>query len=157
MYHYPFEIFDKKGGETMKITIPEQIGGELRKLMGPCKATLEKIIIGKSKVNQPKATFLYTITEEMDCVQEGEASAIGEKVLETFSLQPQAIFKLNSVYKAATGEYLPQGDYDETQIGEMLTEALTGSEWNLALELQVPTDGSSTEERTTVVKREFIG
>jgi hypothetical protein len=93
----------------------------------------------------------------MDCVKEGEPSAIGESVLETFSLQPQAIFRLNDVYKEVTGERLPQGDYSEEDIEQMLNEALTGSEWNLALELQVPQDGSSTEERTTVVKREFAG
>lgn len=141
----------------MRITIPEQIGGELRKLEGPCKAILEKVMIGESKTRNPKATFRYTITEEMDCIKEGEASAIGESVLETFSLQPQAIFRLNDVYKEVTGERLPQGDYGPEEIELMLNESLVGSEWNLALELQIPTDGSSTEERTTVVKREFVG
>ena len=141
----------------MRITIPEQIGGELRKLEGPCEAILEKVMIGESKTRNPKATFRYTITEEMDCIKEGEASAIGESVLETFSLQPQAIFRLNDVYKEVTGERLPQGDYGPEEIELMLNESLVGSEWNLALELQIPTDGSSTEERTTVVKREFVG
>lgn len=141
----------------MKISVPENIGGELRKLEGPAKATLEKIILGKSKKDQPKATFRYIITEEMDCVKEGEATAIGETVLETYSLQPQAIFNLNSVYKEVTGERLPQGDYNEQDFEVMLNEALTGTEWSLLLELQIPADGSSTVERTQVVKKEFVG
>ncbi len=141
----------------MKITIPENIGGELRKLEGPCKATLDKVMLGTSKQNQPKATFRYVITEEMACVKEGEPSSIGENVLESYSLQPQAIFNLNNVYKEVTGERLPQGDFSKEEFESMLNENLAGSEWTLLLELQTPTDGSSTEERTQVVKKEYIG
>jgi hypothetical protein len=143
--------------EKMRISVPESIGGELRKLSGPAKATLEKVILGKSKANQPKATFRYVITEEMTCIKEGEATAIGEALLETYSLQPQAMFRLNDVYKELTGERLPQGDYSQEDFEVMLNEALTGSEWALILELKVPEDGSSTEERTTVVSKELIG
>ena len=141
----------------MKITIPESIGGELRKLEGPCKVVLDKIMLGESKTRNPKATFRYTITEEMNCIKEGEPSAIGENVLETFSLQPQALFRLNDVYKAVVGEKLPQGDYTDKDLEELLNESLTGSEWALVLELKIPEDGSSTEERTTIVKKEFVG
>jgi len=140
----------------MRIIVPEDIGGELRKLKGPCKATLDKIIIGKSKANQPKATFRYVITDDSQLkIPEGQPSAVGETVLETFSLQPQALFRLNDPYKTVTGERLPQGDFSHEEFEGTLNDALAGTEWNLMLELQVPTDGSSTEERTNVVAREL--
>jgi len=140
----------------MRIIVPEDIGGELRKLEGPCRATLDKIIIGKSKANQPKATFRYVITDDSQLkIPEGQPSAVGETVLETFSLQPQAMFRLNDLYKAALGERLPQGDFSLEEFEAALNDALAGTEWNLMLELQVPTDGSSTEERTNVVAREL--
>jgi len=140
----------------MRIIVPEDIGGELRKLKGPCKATLDKIIIGKSKANQPKATFRYVITDDSQLkIPEGQPSAIGETVLETFSLQPQAMFRLNDLYKTVTGERLPQGDFSHEEFEAALNDALAGTEWNLMLKLQVPTDGSSTEERTNVVAREL--
>lgn len=140
----------------MNIIIPENIGSELRVLEGTAHVVLEKIIMGKSKANQPKVTFRYIIDEEMDGYGEdtGVQSAVGEHVLETFSLQPQAIFKLNEVYMQVTGERLPMGEYTEDQFAQMLNEALTGTEFYLSLEAQLPADGSSDKERTVVVKRE---
>lgn len=139
----------------MKISIPENIGNELRLLPpGPAKAVLEKIMLGKSKQGQPKATFKYTITEDLE-VAEGTPSTIGETVLETYSLQPQAIFRLNDVYKTVTGDRLPQGDFSKEEMEQMLNENLTGSEWILMLGNKVPEDGSSTEERTTIITKEL--
>jgi hypothetical protein len=138
----------------MRITIPEEIGSSLRLLPeGVAVATLEKIMIGESKAHQPKATFRYTITEEMEGVPEGEPTTIGEHVLENYSLQPQALWKLNDTYKAVTGDRLPQGDYSPEELLEMLNETLTGTEWNLVLVNQVPADGSSSEPRTTIAKK----
>lgn len=134
----------------MRIIVPEDLGGELRVLNGTCHVILEKISFGKSRKNQPKVTFKYLIDQEM----EGEENTIGEAVLETFSLQPQALFKLNEVYIQVTGERLPMGEFSEEEFTQMLNETLTGREFNLYLEAQIPADGSSTEERTTVVRRE---
>jgi len=143
----------------MKVIVPEEIGGGGLRLLpaGVARATLEKIIMGKSKTGNPKATFRYTITDEMDGVAEGEPSTIGETVLETYSLQSQALFRLNDVYKEVTGERLPQGDFELEEFGEMLNDTLCGTEWDLLLEPQLPADGSSDKERTTVVKSSFVG
>jgi len=141
----------------MKIIVPKDLGGELR-LFPACvvRATLEKVMLGQSRNKQPKATFRYTITEEGEGVKEGEPSAIGEAVLETYSLQEQSMWKINSVYKEVTGERIPQGDFNVEEFEAMLNEALTGTEWDLYVEPQIPQDGSSTEERTTVVKKELV-
>ena len=140
----------------MNIIIPENIGSELRLLEGTAHVVLEKIMMGKSKTGNPKVTFRYIIDEEMEGYGDGTdiPSAIGETVLETFSLQPQAIFKLNEVFMQVKGERLPMGEYTPEQFEEMLNETLTGTEFHLSLEGQIPADGSSDKERTVVVKRE---
>ena len=138
----------------MNIKVPQDIGGELRLLPeGPATAVLEKITLGKSKQQKPKATFKYTVTEEMSGVKEGEPSTIGETVLETYSLQEQSMWKINGTFKEVTGERIPQGDFNEEDFEAMLNEKLTGSEWTLMLEQKVPEDGSSTEPRTTVMSK----
>lgn len=136
----------------MNIVIPDNIPtGELRVLPnGLATAVLEKIILGKSKSGHSKATFRYTITEEMAGAKE---PTVGEVVLETMSLQPQALFNLAGVWKQVTGEKLPMGDYDEKEFEAMLNNTLCGSEWDLMLEAQIPSDGSSTEARTVITKK----
>lgn len=141
----------------MNIVVPEDIGSELRKLEGVARAQIESILPGKSKSGNPKATVKYVITDEMDTIPDGEASAVGETVLETFSLLPKALWKLNALYKDVTGQRIPQGDFSPEDFFEMLIEALVGKEFSLVLELQVPEDGSSTEERTVVTSRTFLG
>ena len=141
----------------MQITVPEDIGGDLRKMEGVGNASLSQIIPGKSKAGKPKATIKWILTDELDGNAEGDASTVGEPVLETFSLQPQALWKLNELYKQATGERIPQGDYDPDSFMSMLEEALVGKEFSLVLELVIPDDGSSTETRTEVTERTYIG
>lgn len=142
----------------MNIKVPEDLGSELRLLPeGPAKAVLEKIMLGKSKKQMPKATFKYTITEEMDGQKDDEPSTVGETVLETYSLQENSMWKINGTFKEVTGERIPQGDFDEKEFEAILNERLTGTEWTLMLEQQVPSDGSSTEPRTTIVSKELIG
>lgn len=140
----------------MKINVPEDVGsGELRLLPpGVVRATLAKIMLGKSKANQPKATFKFILLEDMK-VPFNEPPTTGEVVLDTYSLQPQALFKLNDTYKKVTGERIPQGDFDMVEFEDMLNQSLIGTEWMLQLDNQIPTDGSSTEERTVIVKKEL--
>jgi len=141
----------------MQIVVPEDLGSDLRKLEGIAKAQIDAVMPGKSKAGHPKATVKYIITDEMDGIADGEASTIGEPVLETFSLQPQALWKINGLYKQATGERIPQGDFDLNGFMELLEEALVGKEFSLVLELVIPGDGSSTDERTEVTERTYIG
>lgn len=142
----------------MHIHIPENIGSDLRLLPdGPVVATLELIILGKSKAGKPKLTLKYIVTEDMETLPEGEPTTVGETIIETVSLAENALFGLNNIYKAATGEQLPQGDYSIEEFLEHLNETLTGRDWRLFVEGQVPSDGSSDKPRTTIIAREFIG
>ena len=139
----------------MKIQIPEDIGGELKLLPnGHCTAVLTNMSLGKSKEGNPKATAMYTVTSEMyDDPKEG--STIGEKVLETFSLLPQALFNINGLYKSVTKENIPQGDYDFQEFLQIILEALKGQEFNLILEQDIsPTTG---QPMTKVAERTYAG
>lgn len=134
----------------MRIVIPDVKDSTLRILPpGPAEAVLEKIILGTSNANKPKATFKYTITKEIEG-NDGEPT-IGETVLETYSLQPQALFNLAGVYKMVTKEKLPMGDYDQEEFLEILESALCGSTWKLILETEVPI--GAEEERTVIAKK----
>lgn len=141
----------------MQIHIPEDLGSDLRLLpAGTVEAALEKIIYGTSQKGNPKVTFKYIATSEMEGVEEGEPPTIGETILETFSLMPNALFRLNDVYKAATQERLPQGDFTKEQFLDMLDEALIGHTFRLMLDQQLPSDGSSDKLRTVVIDRILI-
>lgn len=117
----------------MKISIPKDLGGDLKVLPeGPCRAAIEGISLGKSKEDKPKATVRYVCLTEL-YPKDQEETSIGERILETFSLQPQALWRINDLYKEATGDNLPQGDYEDPELQEILEEALKGTEWNLLL------------------------
>ena len=133
----------------MKISIPKDLGGELKTLPeGPCRAVIEGISLGKSKADQPKATVRYICLTELYSKSASETS-IGERVLETFSLQSQALWRINDLYKEGTGESLPQGDYEEAELQELLEGALKGTEWNLLL----GTEEYEGREQTKVQER----
>lgn len=144
-------------GVNMQIIIPEDQGGTLKQLSGTCRGTVQKISMGSSKTNQPKCTFKYTITDDSGLALEDGDSAIGDDVLETFSLQPQAIFSLSDTWKQVTGDKIPLGNYTKEEFQKLLEETFIGTEWDLFLALEVPGDGSSAEERTVVKKKTFVG
>ena len=136
----------------MKISIPKDLGGDLRILPeGTCRAAVEGISLGKSKEGKPKATVRYVCLTELYPKDTPETS-IGERILETFSLQPQALWRINDLYKEATGGNLPQGDYEDPELQEILEEALKGTEWNLLLE----TEEYEGREQTKVQERSKV-
>ena len=136
----------------MKITIPKDLGGDLKILPeGPCRAAIEGISLGKSKEDKPKATVRYVCLTEL-YPKDAQETSIGERILETFSLQPQALWRINDLYKEAAGESLPQGDYEDPQLQEILEEALKGTEWNLLLE----TEEYQGNQQTKVKERSLV-
>ena len=133
----------------MRISIPKDLGGELKILPeGTCRAAIEGISLGKSKADQPKATVRYVCLTEL-YPKDAPESSIGERILETFSLQSQALWRVNDLYKEAIGENLPQGDYEDAELQEILEEALKGTEWNLLL----ATEEYEGREQTKVQER----
>jgi len=140
-----------KGG--MSIHIPEGLGGELKVMTGTTKASLEKLAWGLSQTKQPKVTFMYTVLDELND-DEDQPTTVGERVLETYSLQPQALFKLNDAYKEAKGEGLPVGDYSEEEFHEMIEETFEDTEWKLVLVKGMDDKG---KERTEISAKTFLG
>ena len=121
----------------MRITIPKDLGGELKVLPeGPCRAVIEGVSIGVSKEDNPKATVRYLCLTEL-YPKGGEETSIGERILESFSFLPQAVWRLNDLFKEAVGDSIPQGDYEESELQEILEEGLKGTEWDLVLETEV--------------------
>jgi len=134
----------------MRISIPKDIAGGLKVLPeGPCRAAIEGVSVGKSKEGNPKATVRYVLLTEL-YKPEDQQTSIGERVLETFSLLPQALWNIGSFYKEATGENVPQGDYEDAELQETLEEGLKGTEWDLILETDLSPDGN---EMTKVAER----
>ncbi len=116
----------------MKIVVPKDLGGSLRNdLTGTFEAVIADMFLGESRAKQPKITARYILKSEMEGPHEG--TTIGETVLESFSLQEQAIWKLNDLYKLCAGERLPQGDFDLQEFFEKVKEACVGKEVYLSL------------------------
>ena len=133
----------------MRISIPKDLGGELKVLHeGTCRAAIEGVSLGKSEADQPKATVRYVCLTEL-YPKDAPESSIGERILETFSLQSQALWRINDLYKEGTGENLPQGDYESIELQEILEEGLKGTEWNLLL----GTEEYEGREQTKVQER----
>jgi hypothetical protein len=140
-----------KGGMT--IHIPEGLGGDLKVMVGSTKASLEKLAWGLSQAKQPKVTFMYTVLDELNDDSD-QPTTVGERVLETYSLQPQALFKLNDAYKAVTGEGLPAGDYSEEEFHTLVEETFEDTEWRLVLKKGFDDKG---KERTEIEAKTFLG
>ena len=145
---------------SFRVSVPESMGGELKVLpAGPVFATIEDIFLGESATKNPKATVKYILTSEMDGSKERDFSTIGEVVLESFSLQPQAMWRFNDLFKQATGERLPQGDYDKEEFEVMLKENLVGAEFELILEVGETDKGDPRTEvhsRSKVEKKKKV-
>jgi hypothetical protein len=136
----------------MRIVIPENIGGEIRVLPeGIYDATLDRIIIGKSKEGHPKATVKWIVTSEN--AKDGEQSTIGETILDSYSLQPQALWRINKLYKEFAGIDIPQDDYTAESLLEKLEESLKGVEAKLVCENEInPNTGNPMTKVQQVAK-----
>lgn len=144
----------------MNIKVPENVGGSDLRILPTTKPVYEGVVadmfLGKSGTGNPKVTVKYTITSEYDGPESKDKdfeSTVGATVLETFSLQEQAIWRLNDFFKQVTGDRLPMGDFTEEEFAAMLKENLVGAELTLMLKTEITNKGN---EMTVVEKREFI-
>jgi len=131
----------------MQIHVPEELGGSLRILPEDTyKAVIQDMFLGKSKSGNPKITVKWLIQSEYSGEKdENYISTIGENVLETYSLQPQALWNLNDLYKSITKDRLPMGDYTEEEFLEMLKASLIGA--SMKIRIITDNDRSIVEER----------
>ena len=139
----------------MQIHVPEDLSGDLRLLPeGTYEAAIQDFFLGKSKEGNPKLTCKWVITSEWSesvskttgKVKKGYVTTVGENILDNFSLLPQSLWKLNSLWKAVTGEKLPHGDYDANDLLDKVKSALVGA----AGHIDVYTDDGSGEERSNI-------
>lgn len=138
----------------MKIVVPENMGSDLRVLPeGSYDAEFSDLFLGQSQTQKPKMTVKYVITSEYDGPKtDNFKTTIGEPVIETFSLQPQAMFNLNGLYKAVTDKDIPAREYTDEEFAAFIKEALAGARFKLLL-----TVGSNNgKERTEVSDRKYV-
>jgi len=132
----------------MQIHVPVDLGGDLRLLPDDTyEAAIQDFFLGKSKEGNPKLTCKWVITSEYTGKHgKGYVTTVGENVLDDFSLLPQALWRLNSLYKAITGEKIPHGDYENEGFLELVKSALVGASGHIEL----ITDDGSGEDRSKV-------
>ena len=135
------------------LSVPKDLGGDLPLLEGTCTAALTKMYPGMSQANKPKLTLEFQILESMDGYE--DELVIGSKVLENCSLQPQALWKLNDYFKAATGQDIPAGDYATQEEFMEVINALLETKWKLLLTIGTIVGGSGGE-RTEVKKANYL-
>ena len=116
----------------IKVTVPENIGGELRQLPEDTyTAAIQDIFGGLSKAsNEPKVTVKWVVKTEFSGDHgEDYKSTIGENVLDTYSLQEKAMFRINGLWKQIKGENIPQADYELDEFVNLLKSELVGAEF----------------------------
>lgn len=134
---------------AIKINVPENVGGELRVLPEDTyEVAIQDLFYGISRTSQqPKITIKWVVQSEYSGKHDKDyISTVGENVLEAYSLQPNAIWKLNGLYKTVTGERLPMGDYEPEEFVGMVKDALKGFE----AMADIATDSSSGDERSVI-------
>lgn len=133
------------------ISVPKDLGGDVRSdIEGIGSAQLMALYWGTSKQNKPKVTVEFIMTEDIPDI---DPPTTGEKILEACSLQPQALWKLNSYYKQVAKEDIPSKDYSLEEFKALMEETLIGTEWDL--ELTIGTDDKNnprTQIRTATFK-----
>jgi hypothetical protein len=136
----------------MKYVVPTDIGSSLRVIPPDTyEAEITDIKFGESAQGKPKCTIIFTLKSDFTGLKGDDfQSCIGEKVIDTVSLQPQAMFRINDYFKAATGDRIPANEdgYDKDEFEELINENLIGA--NMAILLE--TDTSQGDERTKVKK-----
>lgn len=127
----------------MNIKVPEEIGGSDLRLLpvtNPLyEAQLSDLFLGKSSTGGPKVTVKFTVTSEYTGPEAKERdfeSTVGATVIDSFSLQEQAIWKLNDLYKTITGDRLPAGESSEEAFLAMLKKGMVGANVNLLLKYE---------------------
>lgn len=141
----------------MRIVIPENLGGDLVVIPSDSyEAEIQDIFLGESASKNPKATVKYIVLTEYTGkkLPEGIETTVGCVLLESFSLQPQAVWKLNGLWKDVKGENLPQGDFSKEEFEAMLKEELIGKAFTLLVD--VKDNPNSGEKMNEVVQRKLI-
>ena len=144
----------------MNIKVPENVGSDALRMLPVTKplytAQLADIFLGKSGTGNPKVTIKFTVTSEYEgpeAKEKGFEPTLGATIIDTYSLQEQAIWRLNDLYKKVTGERIPAGESSEEAFLAMLKKALVGTNFNLLMKVGKTNKG---DERMEIEKMEVL-
>lgn len=115
----------------MQIHVPEDMGDTLKVFEEDVyDAAVKRLSIGTSKTSgEPKVTVAWVVNSEYSGKKgKNYESTVGNVVLDTYSLQPQAIWRLNDTYITLTGDRLPQGNYSKEEFEQILKDNMVGAE-----------------------------
>lgn len=139
----------------MRVRIPEDIssGSDLKVIPpGPYTAAIKDVIVKAAKTSgAPKAVVRWLLTSE----PEGGAAefpTVGETVLDTYSLQEQALWRLNDLHKALTGQNIPAEDYDMKDFEVYLNSVFPGQDATLMLVTEPDNKGNDRTKVESVSK-----
>jgi hypothetical protein len=99
---------------------------------GTYRVTITRADKQQSKSGNPMVVFEYTD-------QEG-----GGKIPDFVPIIEEAAWRFNSIYKACTGEDIPEGDYSEEELQNMLIEACLNQELVILVEEDTDQNGQPT-------------
>ena len=110
---------------------------------------------------QPVSWFIWTVTSDpLEPIDEElfpdlQGSTVGKKVLDSYSLQENAIWRLNQIFKILTQENLPTDqDYSMEEFNEMLKERLVGSDVTMQLSIEEDNNGVQRNRPESIVPQQ---
>lgn len=133
----------------MKIHVPKDMGGQLKVVPNDTyRSAIGDVWVKLAKSSgEPKATVKWILKSECSVEKIRKSkdyeSTVGVVVLEDYSLQEQAMWRLNDLYLELTGEGLPgDEDFSQEEFQNMLQGQLKGLEANLTLKKGEMQDGT---------------
>jgi hypothetical protein len=113
----------------MKIHVPEDMGDSLKMFESDVyDATVKRVSVGEARSSgAPKCTIAWVISSEFSGKRpKGYESTVGNIVLDTYSLQEQALWRLNDTVVTLTGSRIPQGEFSKEEFEAWLKDNLVG-------------------------------
>lgn len=134
----------------MKIHIPENLGdSSLRILPDDTYQAVVTDVFGKEAAKSsgnPVAYLKWTLKSECSIEKVRKAkdyeTTVGAIVLDTYSLLPQALWRLGNTYLALTGENFPEGDFEFEDVVKIMKENLVGCETKIRIKKEPTPTGA---------------
>jgi hypothetical protein len=128
----------------MKIVIPDTFDDTIPP--GEYELAIENVSVRESRSGNPKLVVKW-------CVVNDDERA-GAAIFEHYSLLPQALWKLNNLYRTVTGEKLPSGAFSIDEFISLMQEKLCGARFKAVVGETISENGNVSNE---ITEREFIG
>lgn len=120
----------------MEIIIPETIGGTLPS--GTYDVVIESVEIRTSQSGNPKALVRYAVVDNDEFA--------GFSLFENFSLLPQALWRLNDLFRLLKKKNIPKGRYSSDEFEQILNDELRGERLVVSVTETITDDGTTRNE-----------